>query len=194
MSEIDLIAHKRSWAGRWSWAAKVGLLSLQVVPQLWLCPARQLKQQLRSALGTAQWREDTALTLPLFWQRSMVSLNFFRRYLWSSLHSLVLFPPPPPPVPVPNKQPRSCGRKATLSRLIWPTFIWHTGCRSERIWSVTAPLCSNATHRSVIQRTWSSCSASHKTGLSTWSQNCWRFCPVPEEGGVCKATGNPKQN
>ena len=27
------LAQKRSWAGRWSWAAKVGLLSLQVVPQ-----------------------------------------------------------------------------------------------------------------------------------------------------------------
>ena len=26
-------AQKRSWAGRWSWAAKVGPLSLQVVPQ-----------------------------------------------------------------------------------------------------------------------------------------------------------------
>ena len=42
-------------AGRWSWAAKVGLLSLRVVPQQQCnghcpcdCPARQLKQQLRS--------------------------------------------------------------------------------------------------------------------------------------------------
>ena len=27
------LAQERSWAGRWNWAAKVGLLSLQVVPQ-----------------------------------------------------------------------------------------------------------------------------------------------------------------
>ena len=42
--------------------------------------ARQLKQQLRSALDATQWRGDTALTLPLFWRRSTVSPVFFRRY------------------------------------------------------------------------------------------------------------------
>ena len=54
--------------GRWSWAAKVGLLSLRVVPQQQCnghCPcdsaqARQLKQQLLSALVAGQWRGDTA--------------------------------------------------------------------------------------------------------------------------------------
>ncbi len=63
------LAHKRSSVGRWSWAAKVKLLSLRVVPQQLCnghCPcdsaqARQLKQQLRSALVAGQWREDTAL-------------------------------------------------------------------------------------------------------------------------------------
>ena len=60
---------------------------------LWLCPARQLKQKLCTALVAAQWRGDTALTLPLFWRRSTVSPVFFRRYPRSSLHSFVLFPP-----------------------------------------------------------------------------------------------------
>ena len=84
--------------------------------------ARQLKQQLRSALIAArQWRGDTALTLPLYWRRSTISPVFFGRYPRSSLHSLALSPPPPRPptnphVPVPNKQPRFCGRKATWSR------------------------------------------------------------------------------
>ena len=93
----------RSRAGRRSWAAKVGLLSIQVAPQQRCnghCPcdsaqARQLKQQLRSALVAGQWRGDTALTLPLFWRRSTVSPVFFGRHLRSSLHSF--FPPPPPP-------------------------------------------------------------------------------------------------
>ena len=83
--------------GRWSWAAKVGLLSLRVVPQQQCnghCPcdsvqARQLKQQLRSALVAGKWRGDTALTLPLFWRRSTVSPVFFGRYPRSSLHSFV---------------------------------------------------------------------------------------------------------
>ena len=61
--------------------------------------ARQLKQQLRSALVAGQWRGDTALTLPLFWRRSTVSPIFFGRYPRSSLHSFVLPPPPPPPPP-----------------------------------------------------------------------------------------------
>ena len=84
--------------------------------------ARQLKQQLRSALVAAQWRGDTALTLPLFWRRATVSPVFFRAdsavepSLFRPL-SLSLPPPPlPHPVPVPNKQPRFCGRKATWSR------------------------------------------------------------------------------
>ena len=42
-----------------------------------LCPARQLKQQLRSELVAGQWGGDTALTLPLFWRRSTVSPVFF---------------------------------------------------------------------------------------------------------------------
>ena len=96
-------AKKRSRTGRWSLAAKVGLLSLQVVPQQQCnghcpcdCPARQLKQQLRSALVAGQWRGDTALTLPLCWRRSTVFQVFFGRYPRSSLHSFALFPPPPP--------------------------------------------------------------------------------------------------
>ena len=48
----------------------------------------RLKQQLRGALVAAQWRRDTALTLPLFWRRSTVSPVFFGRYPRSSLHSL----------------------------------------------------------------------------------------------------------
>ena len=36
-----------------------------------------MKQQLRSAQVAAQWRGDTALTLPLFWRRSTVSLVFW---------------------------------------------------------------------------------------------------------------------
>ena len=107
--------------GRWSWAAKVGLLSLRVVRQQQcnghcLCDsaqARQLKQQLRSAQVTGQWRGDTALTLPLFWRRSTVSPVFFGRCPRSSLHFFV----PLPPVPVPNKPPRFCGRKAKWSKL-----------------------------------------------------------------------------
>ena len=81
---------------------KAGLLSLRVVPQQQCnghCPcdstqARQLKQQLRSALVAGQWRGDIALTLPLFWRRSTVSPVFFGRYPRSSLHSFV--PPLPP--------------------------------------------------------------------------------------------------
>ena len=62
--------------------------------------ARQLKQQLRSALVAGQWRgPDTALTLPLFWRRSTVSSVFFGRYSRTSLHSFV---PPPPPSPSPS--------------------------------------------------------------------------------------------
>ena len=102
------LAQKRSRVGRWSWAAKVGLLSLRVVQVVrqqqcnrhCLCDsvqAQQLKQQLRSAQVTGQWRGDTALTLPLFWRRSTVSPVFFGRYPRSSLHSFVPFPLCPRP-------------------------------------------------------------------------------------------------
>ena len=36
----------------------------------------QLKQQLRGTLVAAQWRGDTALTLPLFWRRFSASSVF----------------------------------------------------------------------------------------------------------------------
>ena len=116
------LAQKRSWAGRWSWAAKVGLLSLRVVPQQqcnghcpcdWLCLARQLKQQLRSALVAAQWRGDTALTLPLFRRRSTVSPVFFGRYPRSSLHSFVLRSQPPRP-PTPGRSPSLISHLASV--------------------------------------------------------------------------------
>ena len=119
------LAQKRSLVGRWSWAEKVGLLSLRVVQVVrqqqcnghCLCDSaqtQQLKEQLRSAQVAGQWRGDTALTLPLFWRRSTVSPVSFGRYPRSSLHSFVpSSPPPPPPVPVPNKPPRFRTRKAT---------------------------------------------------------------------------------
>ena len=93
-------AQKRSWARRLSWAAKVGLLLLRVVPQqrsatdIVTAQARQLKQHLRSAQVAGQRRGDTALTLPLFWWRSTVFPVFFGRCPRSSLHS---FAPPPSP-------------------------------------------------------------------------------------------------
>ena len=96
-----------------SFASGCSSTAVQRTLSLWLCPARQLKQQLRGALVAAQWRGDTALTLPLSWRRSTVSPVFWGRYPWSSLHTLSS---PSPPVPVPNKQPRFCGRKATWSR------------------------------------------------------------------------------
>ena len=132
------LAQKRSWAGRWSWTlgpeeimnreVELGCESwtsfapgcfstaVQQTLSLWLCPARQLKQQLRSALVAEQWRGDTALTLPLFLRRSRVSPVFWGQYPRSSLHSFILSPPT---VPVPNKQPRLCGCKATWSRSRW---------------------------------------------------------------------------
>ena len=71
---------------RWSWAAKdflrFGLFFNSSATDIVLVTAqRQLKQQLRSALVAAQWRGDTALTLPLFWRRSTVSPVFFRAVL-----------------------------------------------------------------------------------------------------------------
>ena len=69
-------------------------------------PSTAVETATRSALVAAQWRGDTALTLPLFWRRSTVSPVFFGRYPRSSLHSFVpLFPlllPPPPPTPSPS--------------------------------------------------------------------------------------------
>ena len=111
------LAQKRLWAGRWSWAVKVGLLSLRVVPQQQCnghcpCDSAQHDSCNSNCVVPGQWRGDTALTLPLFWRRSTVSPVFFGRYPWSSLHSVVLFPP----IPVPNKPPRFCGCKAIWSR------------------------------------------------------------------------------
>ena len=95
------LAQKRSCVGRWSWAAKVGLLSLRVVRQQQcnghcLCnsaQAQQLKQQLRSALVAGQWRGDTALTLPLFWRRSTAVSGLFRAV--SAVEPSLLRPLPP---------------------------------------------------------------------------------------------------
>ena len=87
---------------RWtSFASGCSSTAVQRTLSLCLCPARQLKQQLRSALVAGQWRGDTALTLPLFWRRSTVSPVFFGRYPRSSLHSLG--PPPSSPTsPISN--------------------------------------------------------------------------------------------
>ena len=84
-----------SWT---SFASGCSSTAVQRTLSLWLCPARQLKQQLRGALIVAQWRGDTALTLPLFWRRSTVYPVFFGWCPRSSLHSLVLSPPSPPPL------------------------------------------------------------------------------------------------
>ena len=98
--ELDLqVSPEEIMSREVSLAAKVGLLSLRVVPQQQCnghCPcdsaqARQLKQQLRSAL---------------VWWRSTVSPVFFGRYPWSSFH---------PFIPVPNKPSHFCGRKAKWS-------------------------------------------------------------------------------
>ena len=67
-----------------------------------------LRQQLRGTLVAAQWRGDTALTLPLFWRRSTAS-SVFRVGARGLAFSLS---PPSPTVPIPNKPPRFCGRKA----------------------------------------------------------------------------------
>ena len=50
-----------SWT---SFASSCCSTAVQLTLSLWLCPARQLKQHLRSALVAGQWRGDTALTLP----------------------------------------------------------------------------------------------------------------------------------
>ena len=54
---------------------------------------QQLKQQLRSTLVAAQWRGNTALTLPLFWRRSTAS-SVFR--VGARGRTFTLSPPPPP--------------------------------------------------------------------------------------------------
>ena len=71
---------------RWtSFASSCSSTAVQRTLSLWLRPAHQLKQQLRSALVAGQWQGDTTLTLPLFWRRSTVSPVFFGRYPHSSL-------------------------------------------------------------------------------------------------------------
>ena len=71
--------------------------------------AQQLKQQLRGALVAEQWRGDTALTLPLFWRRSL------RSFLGSICGRAFTLSSPYPPVPAPNKPPCFCGLKAKWS-------------------------------------------------------------------------------
>ena len=78
----------KSWT---SFALGCYSTAVQRTLSLWLCPARQLKQQLRSTLAAAQWWGDTSLTLPLFWWRPMASPVFFGWYPQSSLYSLILF-------------------------------------------------------------------------------------------------------
>ena len=60
--------------------------------------AQQLKQ--RSTLVAAQWRGDTALTLPLFWRRSTAS-SVSRVGTRGRPFSLSPPSPPPPPPPPP---------------------------------------------------------------------------------------------
>ena len=74
--------------------------------------ARQLKQQLHSALVAGQWRGDTALTFPLFWRRS-TSLQSFSGGIRGRAFTLSS---PSHSVPVPNKPSRFRGRKATLKK------------------------------------------------------------------------------
>ena len=61
--------------------------------------AQQLKQQLRSTLVAAQWRGDTALTLPFLWRRSTAS-SVFR--VGARRRAFTLSSPPPSPLPPPN--------------------------------------------------------------------------------------------
>ena len=112
-----------SWT---SFASGCFSTAVQQTLSLWLCPAWQLKQQLRSALVAEQWRGDTALTLPLFLQRSRVSPVFLGKIsaVKPPLFHPLSPPPPPPPPPVPNKQPRLCGCKATWSRSRWTKCYW----------------------------------------------------------------------
>ena len=74
-----------SWTSFASSCPSCSSTAVQRTLSLWLCPAQQLKEQLRSAQVAGQWRGDTALTLPLFWRRSTVSTVFFGRFPRSSL-------------------------------------------------------------------------------------------------------------
>ena len=79
-----------SWT---SFASGSSSTAVQQTLYLWLCPARQLKQQLRSALVTGQRWGDTAVTLPLFWRQSTVSPVFFGQYPQRAF--ILSFPNPP---------------------------------------------------------------------------------------------------
>ena len=109
-------AQKRSWAGRWSWAAKVGLLSLRVVPQqqcnghcLYDCPSTAVETAI--AQCTSRWAMARG-------HRLNISIVLAAVHGLSGLFRAVssvepsLFAPPPPAARVPNKHPRFCGRKA----------------------------------------------------------------------------------
>ena len=109
--EVELDPHfaqKRSWAGRRSWAAKVGLLSLRVVPTavqrtLWLCPSTAAETAIAQCTSRcAMARGHRTLTLPLFWRRSTVSPVFFRALSAVEAFTLSVPFPPPPPLPSPS--------------------------------------------------------------------------------------------
>ena len=70
------------------------------------CSAQQLKPQLRGTLVVR--REDTALTLLLFWRRSTASSVFWigtRGRAFALLPSTPTLPPPPPPHPTEKQFP-----------------------------------------------------------------------------------------
>ena len=69
-------------------------------------PSTAVETAIAQCTITAQWRGDTALTLPLFWRRSKVSPIFFGRYPLCSLYSFTLPSSPPPPPPQPHPRPR----------------------------------------------------------------------------------------
>ena len=98
-----------------SWTSFASGCSSTTVQRTLFCDsaqARQLKQQLRSALVAGQWRGDTVLTLlaAVHNLSGLFSDGILGRAFTLSLSS----PPPPPPSPVPNKQSRFCGRKAII--------------------------------------------------------------------------------
>ena len=111
------LAHKRSRAGRWSWAQKVGLFLLQ----LFLSSSATdivLVSLLRTAVETATaWYTSCCtiarghcLNILVVLAAVHVLLGLPGRCARWSLHSFA----PVAPVPVPNKPPRFCGRKATM--------------------------------------------------------------------------------
>ena len=76
-------AQKRSRAGRWSWAQKVGLrllrlfLSSNATDIVFVTLLRTaVETVLCSTLAAMQWRWGTALTFLLFWRRSTASSVF----------------------------------------------------------------------------------------------------------------------